>query len=99
MRQELLLVDGRYRFDRLDLDDDFTLDNQVRSEPEYDVSPFVDDRNRLLADCAQASLLEFVRQDGFVDRFQQAWSESCVNAVRRVYDFFCEFVFCHWFRR
>jgi hypothetical protein len=50
--------------------------------------------NRLLPDHAKASAL-FIRQDHFVDRFQQTWSETGMHAVGRVHDLRRHFVFGH----
>ena len=46
--QELLLVDGSDFRNRLDLDDDFVFDHQVRSKPCLKASPFVHNRYWLL---------------------------------------------------
>src|SRR5438105_14094509 len=51
--------------------------------------------NRLLPDCSQASLLQFVRQNHFVHRFQQARPETGMDAVSRAHDLLRQFVFGH----
>jgi hypothetical protein len=49
--------------------------------------------NRLLPHHAKPSVLQFVRQDHFIDRLQQARSEAGMNAVGRVHDLRRHFVF------
>ena len=58
--QKLLFVHRRENLNRLDLDDQQILDDQVSSEPDVEPNRSVDHRNCLLADCSESTLSEFI---------------------------------------
>ena len=85
----------REGFDRFDFNDDAVFDDQVRSKSYFNLDAFIDNGDRLLPDDAQSPLFELIRQDYFVDRLQQSWSQAGVNTVGRVHDLLGYFVFGH----
>jgi hypothetical protein len=58
------------RFDRFDLDDHFVFNNSIRSEPDLDPDALVNQRDRLLPDNAEPPPIQFIWENGFIDRFQ-----------------------------
>jgi hypothetical protein len=55
IRQQLFLVNRGEEFDGFHFHDHLVLDNYVGAESSIDANVLVDYRNRLLADCAEAS--------------------------------------------
>jgi hypothetical protein len=83
--QELLLMDQSEQFYGLDFDDDFILDNQICAEPGVDTDVLVDHWDRMLAGYAETAAVEFIRQDGVINGFQQARAEGRMDAIGGVY--------------
>lgn len=80
-----------------DLISTITKSSTIRSarNPHLDPGAMIDHRNWLLADRAQTALFQFVRQDSFIDRFQQSRAKRCMHAESRVHDLLRHLIFCH----
>ena len=73
-------------FHRLQFHNYTVLNNEIRSKTLVEPEPVEHNGNRLLAFYLQTPFLEFTREDGFVDRFQQSWTERRVDMKGRVDD-------------
>jgi len=84
--QKLLLVNRGKHLDGFDFDDDLVFDDQIGPESSIDTDVLLDYRNRLLAHRAETPAAQFIRQDGIVNRFQQARAKRRMNAESGIDD-------------
>ena len=85
--EKLLLVDREEHLDGFDFYDDFIFDHQIGPESRIHADAVIDHRNRLLAHCAETPPAQLLRQNRLINRFQQARSQSCMNAESGIDDF------------
>ncbi len=83
--QDLRLVNRGQSIDRLQLHDNFSLDDEV--EPlQTERLPLVPDGNRILAFEADPGINEFDLQGTLIDAFDQSWSQLPMDANAAPYD-------------
>ena len=92
---KLLLVNRSDLSERFDFDDDFVLNDQVRAKSHLKASSFINHRNRLLRGNLEASLLQLARQNGYVNGFEQPWTQTHVDSIGCVNDLLCENILRH----
>jgi hypothetical protein len=85
--EQLFLMHWRDLLDRFHLDDYLTAHDQVGAKSGIEPHLIVNHWNRLLAYDLKPSSAQLKRQRCYVDGFQQAWTESCMNPKRRVDNF------------
>ena len=75
------------RFSALCLDDHPVLNDQVGAKATVQLHGIVNQGHRFLAFHAQAEFRKFMRETGFVCRFQQSWSQTVMDLDGGAYDF------------
>jgi len=79
-------MDWRRPLDRLDLNHDQRIDDQVNSEGVIEVEAVVVERNQPLSLHAQAATLQIAGKNRFIDGFQQARPETDMQLVGRIHN-------------
>jgi hypothetical protein len=94
----LFAMSGGKLHDGFDFDDDAVFDDEIGFESFVETQPPINDGNGHLSPHAQASALEFVSQDRFVDRLQQSGSECPVHLNPRRDHPFTNLILIHDFK-
>ena len=83
---DLLAVQWGQMLDGLELQQDFTVDDQIGAEAFAQRDALVLDRNRYLALNAQPALCQLVREGKLVDLLQQPWTQCAMYRQRAIDD-------------
>jgi hypothetical protein len=82
----------RNHLDRVDLHDHQVLNDRVCPKSNFNVDAVLRQGNRLLTRREQTAVFQFVCQDRFIDRLQQARPQSGMDSISRIHNLPGQFV-------
>ena len=88
-------MDGRDRFDRLDLDNHLVFHNDISAKPELELNRTICHGDWLLADLLETPTAELQRENRLIDGLQQTRPERRMYTVGRVDNLPCDLVLGH----
>jgi len=91
----LLLVDGRDRFDRFDLDNHLVFYDDVGPESELELNRTICHGDWLLADLLETPAADLQGENGLIDGLRQTRPERRMYTVGRIDDLPSDFVLGH----
>ena len=77
--KNLFAMDGGEFLHRFQFHNDFFLNQEIGAKSLFENEIVIMDRDRYLAFDAKVLLPQFVREEHFVNAFEQTWPRSCVN--------------------